>query len=181
MPTTRSAILAILTLVVPLLLDLIELKFQNESISAFEAHPITTKVAIAALQLFGLSFTLEEYFAHLSPTPAALLRTSMVFSGSLLVASLVSILSSDEWRPVIYVIYVFLSLGNYLYRLVRKGCEWVQGIMDKLQTLFARMQIMQQRPVRRSPASLPLTNMDTRHRVRIDTSRSTASTSLLIS
>ena len=178
MPTTRSAILAILTLVVPLLLDLIELKFQNESISAFEAHPITTKVAIAALQLFGLSFTLEEYFAHLSPTPAALLRTSMVFSGSLLVASLVSILSSDEWRPVIYVIYVFLSLGNYLYRLVRKGCEWVQRIMEKLQTLFARMQ---QRPVRRSPAILPLTNMDTRHRVRIDTSRSTASTSLVIS
>ena len=178
MATTRSAILAMLTLVVPLLLELIELKFQNESISAFEAQPIITKVAIAALQLFGLSFTLEEYFAHLSPTPAALLRTSMVFSASLLVASLVSILSSDEWRPVIYVIYVFLSLGNYLYRLVRKGCEWVQRIMEKLQTLFARMQ---QRPVRRSPAILPLTNMDTRHRVRIDTSRSTASTSLVIS
>ncbi|RVW86581.1 hypothetical protein CK203_045606 [Vitis vinifera] len=96
MATTRSVILAMLTLVVPLLLGLIELKFQNESISAFEAHPITTKVAIAALQIFGLSFTLEEYFAHLSPIPAALLRTSMVFSGSLLVASLVSILSSDD-------------------------------------------------------------------------------------
>ncbi|KAJ9680176.1 hypothetical protein PVL29_019468 [Vitis rotundifolia] len=175
MATTRSAILAILTLVVPLLLDLIELKFQKESISAFEAHPIATKVAIAASQLFGLSFTLEEYFAHLSPTPAALLRTSMVFSGSLLVASLVSILSSDEWRPVIYVIYIFLSLGNYLYRLVRRGCEWVQGIMDKLQTLFTRMQ---QRHLRRSPAILPLTNMDTGHGVRIDTNRPTASTSL---
>ncbi|KAJ9680170.1 hypothetical protein PVL29_019458 [Vitis rotundifolia] len=170
MATTRSAILAILTLLVPLLLDLIELKFQNESISAFEAHPIPTKVAIAALQLFALSFTLEKYFAHLSPTPAALLRTSMVFSGSLLVASLVSILSSDEWRPVIYAIYIFLSLGNYLYRVVGKGCEWVQGIMDKLR--------MQPRPGRRSPAILPLTNMDTRHRVRTDTSRSTASTSL---
>ena len=152
MATTRSAILAILTLVVPLLLDLIELKFQHNSISVFEAHPITTKVAIAALQLFGLSFglafTLEEYFAHLSPIPAALLRTSMVFSGSLLVASLVSILSSDEWRPVIYVIYVFLSLGNYLHRLVRKGCGCVQGIME-------------QRHVTRRPAILPLTNMDT--------------------
>ncbi|RVW63283.1 hypothetical protein CK203_058781 [Vitis vinifera] len=53
MATTRSAILAILTLVVPLLLDLIELKFQHNSISVFEAHPITTKVAIAALQLFA--------------------------------------------------------------------------------------------------------------------------------
>ncbi|KAJ9680182.1 hypothetical protein PVL29_019470 [Vitis rotundifolia] len=133
--------------------------------SLFEAHPIITKVAIAALQLFGLSFTLEEYFAHLSPTPAALLRTSMVFSGSLLVASLVSILSSDEWRPVIYVIYVFLSLGNYLYRLVRKGCGCVQGIME-------------QRHVTRRSAILPLTNMDTHHRVRTDTSRSTASASL---
>ncbi|KAJ9680154.1 hypothetical protein PVL29_019442 [Vitis rotundifolia] len=182
MASTRSAILAILTLVVPLLLHLTELKFQNKSISVFEAHPITTKVAIAALQLFamsfGLEFTLEEYFAHLSPTPAALLRTSMVFSGSLLLASLVSILSSDEWRPVIYVIYGFLPLGNYFYRLVRKGCEWVQGIMEKLQTLFTRMQ---QRHARRRPAILPLTNMDTRHRVRIDTSRSTGYTSLVIS
>ncbi|KAL6322044.1 hypothetical protein AAG906_003188 [Vitis piasezkii] len=62
MATTRSAILAILTLVVPLLLDLIELKFQNKSISVFEAHPITTKVAIAALQLFGLSFGLHGVF-----------------------------------------------------------------------------------------------------------------------
>ena len=162
MATPHKAILALLSFILPLLTNLISLKFQNESNSVFQAHPMTTLVAIAGLLVFALLFGIEPTFHsfHLSPTCAAVLRTTMVFSGFLSLASFASLLFPDAWRPGIYVIYLLLLLGNCLYGLVPKWCEWVQqGMMDKLQTLFTRMQ---QWPARRSPPILPLTNMDTR-------------------
>ncbi|KAJ9680163.1 hypothetical protein PVL29_019451 [Vitis rotundifolia] len=161
MATPRKAILALLSFILPLLTSLINLKFQNQSNSVFQTHPMTTLVAISGLLVFALSFGIESTFHsfHLSPTCAAVLRTTMVFSGFLSLASFASLLFPAAWRPGIYVIYLPLSLGNCLYGLVRKWGEWVQqGMMDKLKTLFTRMQ---QWPVSRSPPILPLTNMDT--------------------
>ncbi|RVW63311.1 hypothetical protein CK203_058770 [Vitis vinifera] len=122
MATSRKAILALLSFILPLLTNLINLKFQNESNSVFQVHPKTTLVAIAGLLVFALSFGIESTFHsfHLSPTCAAVLRTIMVFSGSLSLASLASLLFPDAWRPGIYVIYLLLSLGNCLCGLVRK-------------------------------------------------------------
>lgn len=71
MATPRNAILALLSFILPLLLQLTELKFQNESNSVFEAHPITTKVAIAALLLFALSAGIDFTF-HSSSSAAPL-------------------------------------------------------------------------------------------------------------
>lgn len=170
MATPRNAILALLSFILPLLLQLIELKFQNESNSVFEAHPKPPRW----LEL--LYYYLPCQLELTSPSTLLLLLL-------LLLVSLASLLFPDEWRPLIYVIYVLLSLGNYLCGLVRKWCGWIQkGMMDKLQTSFTGM-----RPwhiMIRGPAILHLTiiNMqDTRYRVRIDTSPSTASTCLVIS
>ncbi|RVX00896.1 hypothetical protein CK203_026449 [Vitis vinifera] len=63
-----------------MLLDLIELQFQNKPSSAFQAHPITTKVAAATLLLFVSPFGLELTSHSYS---AALLRTAIATSGSL--------------------------------------------------------------------------------------------------
>ncbi|KAL6322433.1 hypothetical protein AAG906_008088 [Vitis piasezkii] len=165
--TATNSILALLTFILPVLLALLDLKFQNEPNSVFQAHPKTIKAAVASLLVFALAVGIDFTFhsSHLSRTCAAVLRTSIVCSGSLSLASLASLLFPDSWRPLIYLIYVLLSLGS-LHRLVRKWCEWVhQEIMDKLQTLFTRMQ---QWHVRRSPATLPLTNMDPRYRVHVE-------------
>ncbi|KAJ9680210.1 hypothetical protein PVL29_019498 [Vitis rotundifolia] len=62
-----------------MLLNLTELKFQNKPSSAFQAHPITTKVATATLLVFVLTFGLEVTFHSYS---AALLRTAIATSGS---------------------------------------------------------------------------------------------------
>ena len=164
MATSPNAILALLTFIIPVLINLIDLKFQKEVDSVFQAHPITTHVAIIGLLVFvltsGIGFTFHS--SHLSHTCAAVLRTTIVCSGSLSLASLASLLFPDSWRPLIYLIYALLSLGS-LHRLVRKWCEWVHlEIMDKLQTLFIRMQ---QWHMRSSPATLPLTNMDPAYRV----------------
>ncbi|KAL6322903.1 hypothetical protein AAG906_021037 [Vitis piasezkii] len=73
-------------------LNLIDLKFQNKPSSAFQAHPITTKVAAASSLVFVLIFEIEFTFHSYSPAP---LHTAMVTSGSFLLAFLASLLLLD--------------------------------------------------------------------------------------
>ena len=153
--TTSNPILALLTFILPVLLVLIHFEFKNEPTSVFQAHPITIKVAVANLLVFALAFGVESTFhpSYLSTTCAALLRTTILFCGSLSVASLSSLLFSDAWRPLIYLIYALLSLIN-LHGLVREWCGRVHhGIMEKLQTVCTGIQ---QWYVRRSAPLLPL-------------------------
>ncbi|KAJ9680249.1 hypothetical protein PVL29_019531 [Vitis rotundifolia] len=84
MPTYLNAILALLTVIVPLLINLTDLKFRKAADSVFQAHPINTKVAVLSLLAFVLAFGIELTFhmCHLSPTCVALLHTTMVFFSS---------------------------------------------------------------------------------------------------
>ncbi|KAL6339294.1 hypothetical protein AAG906_028011 [Vitis piasezkii] len=66
---------------------------------------------------FGTELTFHS--SHLSPTCVALLRTAMMFYGSLSLASLASVLLPDALRPLLYALYALLSLAN-LHNLVRK-------------------------------------------------------------
>ena len=153
--TTSNPILALLTFILPVLLVLIDFKFKNEPTSVFQAHPITIKVAVANLLVFALAFGVEFTFhpCYLSTTCAALLRTTILFCGSLSVASSSSLLFSDAWRPLIYLFYALLSLIN-LHGLVREWCGWVHhGIKEKLQIVCTDIQ---QWYVRRSAPLLPL-------------------------
>ncbi|XP_010661161.1 uncharacterized protein LOC100260757 isoform X2 [Vitis vinifera] len=148
MPTYLTAILALVAFFVPALLDLIDLKFQKEANSVFEAHPATTMMAFATLLAFVLAFGIDFTFhsSHFSPICAALLRTAMMFSGSLLLASLASLLLPDALRPFLYVFYAFLSLAN-MHDLLRKCSLWIHlKIMDNLDTVLTAMQ---QRHMRR--------------------------------
>ncbi|XP_034709607.1 uncharacterized protein LOC117932461 isoform X1 [Vitis riparia] len=141
MPTYLTAILALVAFFVPALLDLIDLKFQKEANSVFEAHPITTMMAFATLLAFVLAFGIDFTFhsSHFSPICAALLRTAMMFSGSLLLASLASLLLPDALRPFLYVFYTFLSLAN-MHDLLRKCSLWIHlKIMDNLDTVLTAM------------------------------------------
>ncbi|KAJ9680251.1 hypothetical protein PVL29_019533 [Vitis rotundifolia] len=152
MSTHLTSILAFLSFIVPVLLDLVDLKFGKEAHSVFEAHPTTTKLGIASLLAFVLASELVLIFhtSRLPPTCAALLRTTMVFSASLLLASLASLLFPDALRPHLYVLHALLSLGN-LHSLVRKWCRWVhRTIMENLlETAFTgmrRQSHMERRP-----------------------------------
>ncbi|RVX00780.1 hypothetical protein CK203_026463 [Vitis vinifera] len=105
MPTCLSAILALLTFIVPLLINLTDLKFWKEADSVFQVHPINTKVVVLILLAFLLAFGIELTFhtCHLSPTCAALLHTTMVFSGSFSLASLASLLFPGALWPLLFV------------------------------------------------------------------------------
>ncbi|KAJ9680213.1 hypothetical protein PVL29_019501 [Vitis rotundifolia] len=127
MSTHLTSILALLSFIVPVLLDLVDLN----------------------LLAFVLAFELMLIFrtCRLPTTCAALLRTTMVFSASLSLASLASLLFPDALRPHLYVLYALLSLGN-LHSLVRKWCHWVHHtIMDNLlETDMRRQSHMRRRP-----------------------------------
>ena len=164
--TGTNPILPLLTLILPVLLALLDLKFQNEHNSVFQAHPIIIKAAVANFLVFALAVGIDFTFhsSHLSPTCSNLLSTTIMFCGSLSVASLASLLFPDVCRPLIYLIYLLLSLGN-LHGLIRKWCRWVhQEIMVKLQTVFAGIQ---QWYVRRNAPLLPLTMRDIHHRAHL--------------
>ena len=134
----------------------------------FHVHPITTMVTVSSLLAFVLAFGVEFTFQY--SCGAALLRTIMVFSGSLSLASLVSLLFPDAIGPILYLVYALLSLGNLL-RLVPRQWNWIhQKIMDKLETVFTG---------RRNPPLLPVTMMDTYYPVRI--ASSTASPTVILS
>ena len=80
----------------------------------------------ASLLAFVLTFGTKLTFhsSHLSPTCVTFLRTAMMFSSSLSLASLASVLLPDALRPLLYAFYALLSLAN-LHNLVRKWYYWV--------------------------------------------------------
>ena len=141
MPTYLSAIFALLTIIVPLLINLTDLKFRKEADFVFQAHPINTKVAVLSLLAFVLAFGIELTFhtCHISPTCAALLHTTMVLFGSFSLASLASLLFPGAVWPFLLVIYAFLALSN-MQNLVRKWCHWVHHrLIYNLETVLTGM------------------------------------------
>ena len=106
--------LVLFTFILQVLLALLDLKFQNEPNFVFQAYPKTIKAAVASLLVFALKVKVDFTFhsCHLSPTCSYLLSTNIMLCGSLLVASLASLLFPNTCRPLIYLIYLLLSLGN---------------------------------------------------------------------
>lgn len=143
-PACLTPTLALLTLIVPALISLIDLKFQKGSESVFQVHPVTTMVVVVSLLTFVMSLGIVLTFRTYHPSDvasslAALLHTTVVFSGSLSLASLASLLLPDALRPFLYVCCALLSLG-YLLSLVTGHYQEVhQRLMDKLHTLFSGM------------------------------------------
>ncbi|KAL6322020.1 hypothetical protein AAG906_003162 [Vitis piasezkii] len=135
--TLPCIILSLLNFIVPVLVALVGWRFQNDTVSVFQAHPTTIKVTVASQLAFVVTCGIElgSQTNH-SPSWAALLRAIIMFSALLLVASLASLVRC-------------LSVGHRIF-------------MEKLHTLLTRMQ---QSQMRRNPPVLPLTNMDKSHTV----------------
>lgn len=61
-PSYLTTILALLTFIVLVLINLVDLKFQKEVDYVFKAYPITTMVAFASLLAFVLAFRIKFTF-----------------------------------------------------------------------------------------------------------------------
>ena len=131
--TELSAFLVLLSFLVTVLLQLINLRFQ--------ALPKTTKVTFAILIVLGwicgFAIWVDD---ELYPAWAARITIAMVFFASLFVASLASLVFPDALPSL------------------RRSCQRLgKRIIDKLRSLFARIR---QYHLKRNSPVLPLTKLD---------------------
>lgn len=111
---------AIFAFVIPNLLDLLILKFQNQDKSPFETHPKTVSFGVLCVLLYCLAYDLHQRLSlpRLSPMLACLVHHCALFFGYMTIASLVSLLLPDSASPAIYVGHVALAVGCPLLHLV---------------------------------------------------------------
>ena len=121
--TMLNAFLVLLSFMVTVLLHLINLRFQKEADSVFQALPKTTKLTFAILIAFGWTCGIAMWADdELYPAWAARIIIAMVFFACLFVASLASLVFPDALP----------SLSRSCQRLGKR-------IIDKLRSLFARI------------------------------------------
>jgi hypothetical protein len=152
--TSPSSRHAILVFIVPILINLIEVKFEGKHYSPFETHPKTIMVAIVSLLLYCLAYGAELGFSPQSPTSKVarvLCSSFMTFFGSLSLASLASILLPDCLQFVLYIVHLLISMGE-LHGIIQKLCKWIhQRILKKicnaLQAQSTAHPILQQIPI----------------------------------
>ena len=106
--TSRYNILALLACLHAALLFSIDLMYRGKNESMFEAHPIISKVAVGSLLAYGFTYGVEFSFINcLLLAGACFVRSSMIYFGSLSVASLVSVLYPNS-AAVLYTICTLL-------------------------------------------------------------------------
>lgn len=117
-PTTRNGNLIF---IVFSLLSLLQINSQgNVKDSPFLTHPKTCNVAIAMLLLYGLAYDAEQRFSSTCPSYANAARRGMGLFGSLLMASLASILFPGWMGPVLYVVYISFYADELIEWILRK-------------------------------------------------------------
>ncbi|GLT87840.1 hypothetical protein SLE2022_058990 [Rubroshorea leprosula] len=151
---TPYAYHAILVFIIPTLINLIEVKYQANKHSPFDAYPLSTMVAVTSLLVYCFAYGAEIAFA--SSSYAKVFQVSMTVFGSISVASLASILLPGSMQSIVYVLYILLSIGE-LHDIIR---QLYQRIHQKIITMFLNAFHIQQWHVRRTPPILPLTFMD---------------------
>lgn len=116
-PTSRNTNLIF---IVSSLLGFLQIKSQvNAKDSPFLTHPITCNVAITTLLLYGLAYDAEQRFSVSHPIVANAACRGMGLFGSLLMASLASILFPRWAQPVLYVVCMILFYAEELI-------DWLQ-------------------------------------------------------
>ncbi|PON67549.1 hypothetical protein PanWU01x14_101860 [Parasponia andersonii] len=120
----------IVTFVIPVILNLIELKCQCRGNSPFDTNPITMWVSLSSLLAYCFAYGIEMRYSSRLHSPnysdhTTIRRTSSLF-GSLCLASLTSILL-PEMKPLLYSLYGLLSMGDMLrsYDNVNMVWKWI--------------------------------------------------------
>ncbi|KAI8546643.1 hypothetical protein RHMOL_Rhmol07G0135500 [Rhododendron molle] len=127
LPSTSSCH-GVLAFVIPVLLSLIQLKYQGNQTSPFATHPKSTGFAVVSLLLYCLAYDAEARAissvpSRPRPTYSWIPARAMAVFGSLSMASLASILFPDSLCPMLCLLWL---AGDLLLRL-RKLLRGKQG------------------------------------------------------
>ncbi|KAF7138879.1 hypothetical protein RHSIM_Rhsim07G0111500 [Rhododendron simsii] len=122
----------VLAFIVPVLLSLLQIKYQGNQISPFETHPISMVISVASLLLYCLGYHAKSRW----PTYALVVSRGMVVFGSLSVVSLASILFPYSFGPVLYFLHVLFSAAEVPNLL--KWVRWkIMGMLPSQLTTAA--------------------------------------------
>ncbi|KAL2242409.1 UNVERIFIED_CONTAM: hypothetical protein Sindi_0358900 [Sesamum indicum] len=110
------------SLVIPVLLAFLQLKYQGNQETPFATHPKTTGLAVSAflLHYLGYRVQLRPWARRFSPACVGVLRHCMEGFVDLSMASTASLLFADSIRPFLYVLFLWLPAGELLYWLYLK-------------------------------------------------------------
>ncbi|KAK9910280.1 hypothetical protein M0R45_034248 [Rubus argutus] len=152
-----------LAFIVPVLITFVQIKFpeaNDKCRSVFESHHATTMAAIASLLVYWLALEAMQEF----PTYALYLQVRM-FSGSLSLASLLTLLLPDSWEHMPYYALLLLYWVSRGLGCLRMMYGWAyRRVLEKLlRKLWLFTHHRQQ--VRRTRTLLPLSVMDMHHRI----------------
>lgn len=119
----------IVAFIIPVIINLIELKCQCQANSPFETNPITMWFSISCLLAYCLAYRIELRFSSRlrSPNCAELtaIRCGSSLLGSLCIVSLTSILL-PSMKPLLYGFYGLMSIGDILQSF-KIAWKWIDG------------------------------------------------------
>ncbi|KAL2242411.1 UNVERIFIED_CONTAM: hypothetical protein Sindi_0359100 [Sesamum indicum] len=109
------------SLVIPVLLAFLQLKYQGNQETPFSTHPKKTGLAVSDFLLHYLAYRvqLRHWARRFSPACVGVLRHCMEGFVDLSMASMASLLFADSIRPL-YVLFLWLPAGEHLYWLYLK-------------------------------------------------------------
>lgn len=125
LPCTSSCH-ALLAFIIPVLINLIQVKYQGNQTSPFATHLKSMGVAVVSLLLYCLAYDAETRVTSspLRPTYAWIPARAMAVFGSLSMASLASILVPDSLGPILSFLCVFFMAGDQLMLRLQRLLRW---------------------------------------------------------
>ncbi|KAL2253100.1 UNVERIFIED_CONTAM: hypothetical protein Sindi_0104700 [Sesamum indicum] len=110
------------SLVIPVLLAFLQLKYQGNQETPFSTHPKTTGLAVSAFLLHYLAYRvqLRPWARRFSPACVGVLRHCMEGFGDLSMASMASLLFADSIRPFLYLLFLCRPAVELLWWLYLK-------------------------------------------------------------
>ncbi|XAR54929.1 hypothetical protein NMG60_11030267 [Bertholletia excelsa] len=123
-PPSRHTIIPLL---VPVLINFLQLQSQGNSVSPFENHQITMWVAVASLLLYCFFSDGQQRSSssdHILPVHAGPVHRATVVFGSVSSAALASVLFPGSIRPVLFVVYALFLAGELMDWRVQVLRNW---------------------------------------------------------
>lgn len=109
-PPSLESCHTVLAFVVPVLLNLLQIKYQGNQLSPFDTHPISMVISVASLLLYCFGYHAKSRW----PTYALVVSRVMVVFGSLSVVSLATVLFPESLGPVLCTLFVLFSAAELL-------------------------------------------------------------------
>ncbi|GMN64595.1 hypothetical protein TIFTF001_033668 [Ficus carica] len=119
---------AVLVFVIPVVVNLIQLKCQSNGNSPFDTDAVTMWFSMSCLLAYCVAYRIELKFGCRLRSPITnsltLIRSASYLCGSLCLASLTSTFFPNKTKPVLNTFYTVLSTGYMLVKYTPIGKMW---------------------------------------------------------